>query len=69
MTARPEHGFLLALAFGLGRAAPFLVIGALAGLAVRLTRLGQWRRTLQVVSGTALLLLAGYYTQTFIALR
>lgn len=68
-TARPEHGFILALAFGIGRGAPFLLLGLLAGLAVRFTRLTQWRRTLQVGSGCALLLLAGYYVQTFMALR
>lgn len=68
-TGRAENGFFLALAFGVGRGIPFLVIGALAGVVVRLTRLTQWRRTLQVVSGCALLVLAGYYTQTFIALR
>ena len=68
-TARPEHGFILALAFGIGRGAPFLVLGLLAGVVVRFTRLTQWRRTLQVVSGCALLLLAGYYVQTFMALR
>jgi cytochrome c-type biogenesis protein len=68
-TGRPENGFMLALAFGIGRGIPFLIIGVLAGIAVRLTRLTQWRRTLQVVSGCALLLLSGYYTQTFLALR
>ncbi len=68
-TARPGHGFLLALSFGVGRGLPFLLVGLLAGIFVRLTRLTQWRRTLQVVSGCALLLLAGYYAQTFIALR
>lgn len=68
-TARPEHGFVLALAFGIGRGAPFLLVGLLAGLAVRFTRLAHWRRTLQVVSGCALLVLAGYYAQTFLALR
>lgn len=68
-TARQGHGFLLALSFGVGRGLPFLLVGLLAGIVVRLTRLTQWRRTLQVVSGCALLLLAGYYAQTFIALR
>ena len=68
-TARPEHGFILALAFGIGRGLPFLLLGLLAGYVVRFTRLTQWRRTLQIVSGCALLLLAGYYGQTFMALR
>jgi len=68
-TARPESGFLLALAFGVGRGLPFLLVGVLAGVVVRLTRLTLWRRSLQVISGCALLLLAGYYTQTFLALR
>lgn len=68
-SAHPGHGFLLALAFGIGRGAPFLLIGLLAGFAVRFTQLTQWRRTLQVMSGCALLVLAGYYGQTFMALR
>lgn len=68
-TARPEHGLILALAFGLGRGFPFLLLGLFAGYVVRFTRLTQWRRTLQVVSGCALLLIAGYYGQTFMALR
>lgn len=68
-TARPEHGFILALAFGIGRGAPFLLVGLLAGVVVRFTRLGHWRRTLQVASGCALLVLAGHYAQTFMALR
>ncbi len=68
-TTRGEQGFILALAFGIGRGLPFLLLGLLAGYVVRFTRLTQWRRTLQVVSGCALLLLAGYYGQTFMALR
>lgn len=67
-TRRPEYGFVLAVAFGLGRGLPFLMVGLLAGLVVRFTALARWQRTFQITSGCALLVLAGYYAQTFAAL-
>jgi cytochrome c-type biogenesis protein len=32
--ARPEYGFILALAFGIGRGLPFLLAGIFAGLLI-----------------------------------
>lgn len=65
---RSEHGLPLAFTFGLGRGFPFLMAGLVASAVTRFTRLGHWRRAIQVVSGTALLFVAGYYANTFAAL-
>jgi cytochrome c-type biogenesis protein len=64
-----ENGFVLALAFGLGRGLPFLVVGLFAGTVMRLARFTLWRRAIEVVSGCALLFVAFYYARVFIALR
>lgn len=66
--ARPLFGLLLATAFGVGRGLPFLVVGLFAGAVVRLTRIGQWRRAIQLVSGLALLLVSFYYARAFVSL-
>lgn len=65
---RPEHGLILAFAFGLGRGLPFLLIGVLAGAVMRMVRFTAWRRALQIVSGCALLSVGVYYARSFIAL-
>jgi cytochrome c-type biogenesis protein len=62
------HGLLLAMAFGIGRGLPFLMVGLFAGVVVRFTRLGHWRRAIQFTSGTALLVVSAYYTRAFITL-
>lgn len=67
--ARPEQGLLLAFMFGLGRAAPFLIVGLLASAITRFVDLGQRRRILQIGSGLAMLFVAYYYADAFIALR
>lgn len=64
----PAQGLLLAFTFGLGRGFPFLLAGIAASTITGFTRLGAWRRTIQVVSGCALLLVSGYYANTFVAL-
>ena len=66
--ARAEYGLLLALAFGVGRGLPFLIVGLFAGLLMRLAVLSRWRRLLQVVSGCALLAVAAYYARAFTTL-
>lgn len=66
--ARPEYGFALALAFGVGRGLPFLIAGVLASAVTRFTRFGLWSRSIQVFSGAALLLVSVYYARTFAAL-
>lgn len=59
---RPLYGALLSLAYGVGRGLPFLALGLFAG------RIGAWieradraRRPVEVISGVALLGLAGYF--------
>ncbi len=64
----PSSGLLLALAFGIGRGLPFLIAGASAGTVVALTRLGAWRRPVEVLSGCALLGVAAYYARAFLVL-
>lgn len=66
--ARPEYGFALACAFGVGRGLPFLAAGLLASTVTRFTRLGAWTRSIQVFSGVALLFVSVYYARTFAAL-
>lgn len=59
---RPAYGAALSLAFAVGRAAPFLVLGLFAGAAgAWLARIERYRRVVEVVSGIALLALAGYF--------
>lgn len=66
--ARPEYGFALAFAFGIGRGLPFLIAGLIASAVTRFTRFGLWSRSIQVVSGVALLFVSVYYARTFAAL-
>lgn len=62
------YGLLLAFAFGVGRGLPFLVVGLFAGAIVRFTRVGMWRRAIQVTSGVGLLLVSFYYARAFVTL-
>jgi len=66
--AHTQYGLLLAVAFGVGRGLPFLIVGLSAGLLMRFAALSRWRRPLQVVSGCALLIVAGYYARAFTTL-
>ena len=66
--AGTAYGVLLAFAFGIGRGLPFLLVGVFAGAVMRLARLSTWRRTIQYVSGTALLFVSFYYARAFVAL-
>lgn len=66
--AHAEYGLLLAFAFGIGRGLPFLIVGLSAGLLMRFAALSRWRRPLQIVSGCALLVVAGYYARAFTTL-
>lgn len=62
------YGLLLALAFGLGRGLPFLVVGVFAGAVSRLAQLTWLRRTIRVLSGAALLFVGYYYARIFVDL-
>lgn len=66
---RPAYGALLSLAYGVGRGAPFLVLGLFAGrVGGWLARIDRGRRAVEVVSGVALLGLAGYFARLSIVL-
>lgn len=67
-TADPFYGFILALFFGLGRGLPFLLVGIFAGAVSRLAQLTWLRRSIQVISGSALLFVAFYYGKVYITL-
>jgi len=62
------YGLLLSFAFGVGRGFPFLLVGLFAGALMRLARVSLWRRTIQFVSGCALILVTLYYVRTFVGL-
>lgn len=66
--ARPEYGFLLAFAFGVGRGLPFLLAGLFAGALMRFTALGSWSQVIRITSGVALILVSAYYTRVFVTL-
>jgi len=67
-TGSSAYGVLLALAFGVGRGLPFLVAGLFAGAIARLARLEVWRRSLQMLAGTFLVLVSAYFFRAFAAL-
>ncbi len=66
--ARPQYGFVLALAFGVGRGLPFLLVGLFAGTVMQFARLSSWAPALRIVSGAALSFVGIYYVRAFTAL-
>lgn len=68
-TANPIYGFILALVFAIGRGLPFLVVSAFAGAVTKFAQLTWLRRTIQIVSGLALLYVCYYYVRVFIDLQ
>jgi len=62
------YGLLLSFAFGVGRGLPFLFVGLFAGAVMRLARINAWHRTIQFVSGSALLFVSIYYVRAFVEL-
>lgn len=67
--ANPIYGFILALAFGIGRGLPFLIVGAFAGAVTKFAQLTWLRKSIQIVSGLALLFVSYYYIKVFIDLQ
>ncbi len=59
---RPAYGFLLSLAYAIGRGVPFLLLGIFAGASGRLIgRAAKYSRSAEIVSGLALLGLSIYF--------
>jgi cytochrome c-type biogenesis protein len=57
------------LAFGIGRGLPFLIVSAFAGAVTKFAQLTWLRRSIQIVSGVALLFVCYYYVKVFIDLQ
>ncbi|OJW77739.1 MAG: thiol:disulfide interchange protein [Bacteroidetes bacterium 46-16] len=68
-TANPFYGFLLAFVFAIGRGLPFLIVSAFAGAVTKFAQLTWLRRSIQIVSGVALLYVCYYYIRVFIDLQ
>jgi cytochrome c-type biogenesis protein len=68
-TTNPFYGFILALAFSIGRGLPFLIVSAFAGAVTKFAQLTWLRRTIQIVSGLALLFVCYYYVNVFMNLQ
>lgn len=66
--ANPFYGFLLALSFGIGRGLPFLIVSTFAGAVSKFAQLTWLRRSIQTVSGLALLFVSYYYIMVFVNL-
>jgi cytochrome c-type biogenesis protein len=64
----PVLGLLLAFMFGIGRGLPFLTVGIFAGAVSKLNRLTWLRKSIQVLSGIALLFVGLYYLLVFFTL-
>ncbi len=67
--ANPLYGFMLALAFGIGRGLPFLIVSAFACAVTKFAQLTWIRKSIQIVSGLALLFVCYYYVKVFIDLQ
>ena len=60
------YGLMLALAFGIGRGVPFLVVGLFAGSVTKLAQLSWLRKSIQIISGLALLFVSYYYIRVYL---
>lgn len=61
-------GFVLALTFGLGRGLPFLIAGLFGGAVTTLAKLSWLGKSIQVLSGFALLFVSYYYVRIYFIL-
>lgn len=67
--ANPIYGFILAFVFAIGRGLPFLIVSAFAGAVTKFAQLTWLRRSIQMMSGLALLYVCYYYVRVFIDLQ
>lgn len=68
-TGNPLYGFLLAFSFGIGRGLPFLIVGVFANAVTKFAKLTWLRKSIQILSGIALLFVSYYYARVFINLQ
>lgn len=59
------YGLILALLFGVGRGLPFLIVGFFASSVSKLAKLSWLKKSIQMVSGMALLYLSFYFFKLF----
>lgn len=59
------YGLILALSFGVGRGLPFLIVGFFAGSVSKLAKLSWLRKSIQIISGIALLYVSFYFFRVF----
>lgn len=60
------YDLMLALAFGIGRGIPFLIVGLFAGSVTKFARLSWLRKSIQIISGLALLFVCYYYIRVYL---
>jgi cytochrome c-type biogenesis protein len=68
-TGNVLFGSLIAFAFGVGRSLPFFIAGLFGGAITSLAKLSWLRKSIQLLSGLALLFVCGYYVRVFIILQ
>jgi cytochrome c-type biogenesis protein len=61
--------FFLAFVIVIGRGFPFLIVSACAGAVTKFAQLTWLRKSIQIVSGLALLYVCYYYVKVFIDLQ
>jgi cytochrome c-type biogenesis protein len=66
--ANALFGFVLALTFALGRGLPFLIAGLFGGAITTLAKLSWLRKSIQILSGFALLFVSYYYVRIYFIL-
>ncbi len=59
------YGLVLAFLFGIGRGLPFLLVGLFASSVSKLAKLSWLRKSIQIISGMALLYLSLYFFRVF----
>ena len=59
------YGLFLAFCFGIGRGLPFLVVGLFSSSVSKLAKLSWLRKSIQILSGIALLYLSFYFFRVF----
>ncbi|MEX2592701.1 MAG: cytochrome c biogenesis protein CcdA [Anditalea sp.] len=64
-TASLVYGLILAFCFGIGRGLPFLIVGLFSSSVSKFAKLSWLRKSIQILSGVALLYLSFYFFRLF----